>query len=528
MSTYKTRSGDSPAIIARRHGTSVSALLTANPHKPTTVVSGPDGKPKTTWQGLRPSERLNMPVGIGALGDDVGLGDAVTDMASINPCLQASVAAVCAAQRMLGVTVDGKWGSGSSAAAAKRGINVPACSPRPAWWAPVGKSNCSVAAASTPAASGSSLDRAAGTAYSTLKSDPNYCASVRRAGTAVNTAVHNFKAAWNAANPSRAVPIGTGNYEPVVAAALSSALAGIAVPPGCGAAPTTAQVPSGGGGAVTPTAVAGPAAVQALVGINPCLQASSGVVYAAQVALGIKADGKYGPGTAAAARVLVQNAPAACSPAPLWWGAKGTAQAAAATQTAKTAATTPVVGPGGTRCPEFSNYDAATGECVPYEANLTLSDAQRAAAATAAADAQAKDAAIKAAAATTQAQLDQAAADAVAAKTAADKAAATATTQAQKDAADAAAKIAADALAAATAKGGTTTGAITHPEKKEGISTGAIVAGALGVAAVVGLVALAVSGKKPGARGARGTRGARGPKRRKSSSKRNKSAKRRR
>jgi hypothetical protein len=68
--------------------------------------------------------------------------------------------------------------------------------------------------------------------------------------------------------------------------------------------------------------------------------------------------------------------------------------------------------------------------------------------------------------------------------------------------------------------------AITSPEAKKGLSTGAIVAGAVGAAALVGLLAAAAMSKKPGHRGARG---ARGPARRKSAHKsKRKSSKRKR
>jgi LysM repeat protein len=40
MLLYKTQPGDSPALIAHRLGTSIEALLAANPHKPTTIVAG--------------------------------------------------------------------------------------------------------------------------------------------------------------------------------------------------------------------------------------------------------------------------------------------------------------------------------------------------------------------------------------------------------------------------------------------------------------------------------------------------------
>lgn len=65
-----------------------------------------------------------------------------------------------------------------------------------------------------------------------LAADPNYCASVGQAGSAVNVAIHDFKVAWNANTPGNPVPIGTGNYEPATAAALAAVL-GTATPPAC-------------------------------------------------------------------------------------------------------------------------------------------------------------------------------------------------------------------------------------------------------------------------------------------------------
>lgn len=68
-------------------------------------------------------------------------------------------------------------------------------------------------------------------------------------------------------------------------------------------------------------------AVQALAtGIDPCLQVNAPMICAAQAALGLTVDGKYGPGTAAAVRALVPGAPPACATAPLWWGARGSVQ----------------------------------------------------------------------------------------------------------------------------------------------------------------------------------------------------------
>lgn len=331
---YTVQYGDSPAIIARRFGVSTSALIGANPQKPTTVVAG-----SQTWRDLHTGETLRVPVA-GFIGDAFsdlvgrilarkratppldlhllsnaqlaasgmqraeggtfvnragvhldrwgrpvghgpmhhvtpahhataiqsaarnialragtvhGLGDAASDavqalMAAGSPCNQANVALVCAAQGAMGLGVDGKWGGGTAQAAASRVPGAPgACTPRPSWWAPPGQVNCPPHAAPTPTPppSSSALDQAAAAALAAISSDPSYCTSVGRAGSAVNTAVHNFKAAWNAANPGNQVPIGTGKFEPSVSAALSSALSGQTIPAGCGgAAPAPAPTPA--------------------------------------------------------------------------------------------------------------------------------------------------------------------------------------------------------------------------------------------------------------------------------------------
>jgi hypothetical protein len=53
----------------------------------------------------------------------------------------------------------------------------------------------------------------------------DYCVSVTRPGSAVNSAVHAFKVAWNA-EQSPPVPINTGNYELPTADAMKAALGG--------------------------------------------------------------------------------------------------------------------------------------------------------------------------------------------------------------------------------------------------------------------------------------------------------------
>jgi hypothetical protein len=86
------------------------------------------------------------------------------------------------------------------------------------------------AKAATPSAS-STLATSAQNAVNAINADPNYCSSVGVVGSAVNSAVHDFKLAWNAANPSNPVPINTGKYEASVAAAITSLLG--SAPAGC-------------------------------------------------------------------------------------------------------------------------------------------------------------------------------------------------------------------------------------------------------------------------------------------------------
>ena len=348
MTFYRVTPGQSPAMVARVLGTSVSALMSANRHKPTTVVAG-----RRTFQSLRFNELLHKPrVGVGALGADGTLGITPADPAAPHAMIRqgSSGADVALWQTIIGTTPDGSFGPNTAAATrawqSAHGVAADGIVGPQTWGKALGSSSSAPVAVSTPsmpsAPAGASLAMAAGAAYSALNMDPNYCTSVAKSGTAVNSAVHNFKAAWNAANPGQAVPIGTGKYEPVVAAALSSALAGVTVPAGCGGPavapiPVTASmpsmpvfspppivtpVPSGGGGGSSV-----PAAVLALASIDPCDQANAGSVTQAQHALGVSADGKYGNDTAAAARRLMSNAPAGCSPRPAWWTAPGSSNA---------------------------------------------------------------------------------------------------------------------------------------------------------------------------------------------------------
>jgi peptidoglycan hydrolase-like protein with peptidoglycan-binding domain len=344
MSLYRTQVGDSPGRIARKLNTSVAALFTANPHKPTTVVAG-----KRTWEGLGLGENLQIP------HTSVGVG-AIAPAAPSAPHAQikkgSKGADVALWQTIIGATADGDFGPKTDTLTRSwqgtHGLSADGIVGPKTWAAALGAGApvtvATPAAAPAPMAVSSNLSGIANSALSALRSDPNYCANVARTGTAVNTAVHNFKAAWNSANPGRAVPIGTGKYEVSVAAALWSALGGtVDVPPGCGAAgvpaaappapvaailPPSVTMPAPSGAPppppmVTPSVPSIPAAVQALASIDPCDQANSGLVTQAQKALGVSADGKYGNDTSNAARRLMPNAPAGCSPRPMWWAPPG-------------------------------------------------------------------------------------------------------------------------------------------------------------------------------------------------------------
>lgn len=74
------------------------------------------------------------------------------------------------------------------------------------------------------------LTASAQAAVAAMTADGNYCTSVAKSGTAVNTAVHNFKALWNTTDQPK-VPINTGNYEPAVASAITQILG--SAPAGC-------------------------------------------------------------------------------------------------------------------------------------------------------------------------------------------------------------------------------------------------------------------------------------------------------
>lgn len=68
---------------------------------------------------------------------------ALQTLISLDPCAQQNATAVCAAQLLMGISPDGKYGDSTAAAARALSPNAPPpCFPRPAWWAPTGVKNC--------------------------------------------------------------------------------------------------------------------------------------------------------------------------------------------------------------------------------------------------------------------------------------------------------------------------------------------------------------------------------------------------
>ena len=247
----------------------LTRTYTFSSNDPTSRANGtgtntPAGQPE-----ILPAWPNWMQFGInGRTGVGQSAQSAVDALSQTDPCDPANVGLVWAAQQAIGLDPDGKWGDGSMKAAQAKGIlHAPyGCSPRPTWWAPAGQKNFPSGgggAAPVPApiptpdssatAPSSSVPALAQAALAAINADPNYCTSVGQPGSAVNSAVHAFKAAWNADNPSMPVPIGTGRYESATANALSLALGRQPAPPACGAAapapmrPDSAPIPGPGG-----------------------------------------------------------------------------------------------------------------------------------------------------------------------------------------------------------------------------------------------------------------------------------------
>lgn len=337
---YQTKSGDSPSRIARAYGLPMSAVINANPHKPTKMVAG-----QRTWESLTARETINVPVG-GTIGDSFGLGDPAADVVNLlmiagGPCLQANVGYVCQIQSILGVTVDGKYGSVTAAALRALVPSAPpGCSPTPAWWAPKGSNKCGTApTASVPQPAPIPVSVPSSQQSSTFidPCNPENVSLICEAQRAMGLTVDGKYGPATAAAAKRIDPSAPGPCTPRPSwwkPTGQSNCPGAAAPPPPPQPPPTSVpspvpqpvfVPQETVPAPTPsvTQVVVPAPVAALANINPCLESSLDVVYAAQRALGVSPDGKYGNDTATAARRLLPTAPAACEPRPAWWAPKG-------------------------------------------------------------------------------------------------------------------------------------------------------------------------------------------------------------
>lgn len=479
---YVVQSGDSPAIIAQRFGVSTAALIAANPSKPTTEVSDPNGRAVRTWRSLVPGETVSVPTS-GAVGD--ALTTALSALAGINPCDSRNVALVCAAQQALGLKADGKYGLDTATAAFRINPMSPkACSPRPTWWAPMGQSNCGSAPSLTATAAAATT--AAGMPDVVNPCDPRnvalVCDAQRKLGLVVD-----------------------GKYGPGTAAALQKIVPG--APPACSPRPTW-WAPAGQsncGGALVPTAPAAPTstattpaaavplvpgAVSALIGINPCLKSNVALICAAQKALGLVVDGKYGPNTAAAARRIAPKAPPACSPQPAWWAPAGKSNCGGAIVPPSPA---PVpTAPAPVAAPQAVRALIGIDPCDARNVALVCA-AQRALKLTVDGKYGPKTAAAaKRTNATAPAACGAQRWWAPAGKSNCGRATSTATATAPTTAPSASASTTIQpALAPAPLPS-----PITPPEQKK-VSTGAIVAGSVGAAALVGTLALAVSKYKP-------------------------------
>jgi hypothetical protein len=461
---YSAQVGDSPAIIARRFGVALNALVNANPHKPTTIVAG-----QRTWQALLPGETLIVPVG--------GLVGAVTPAApgaTHSQIKQGSTGPdVALWQTIIGVTADGIFGPNTAAKTkawqAAHGIGADGIVGPKTWGAALGGAFPAVPSVApampslpVPASAGAmpaiptvapAMVPAAVQALATI--DPCYsgnalmvCAAQAalhvtadgKYGNDTATALRKLvPSAPPGCSPRPTWWAPTGKSNCAAAAAGIPAAAAASVPslpvdlPSPAVLPTVTAVPT----------VSIPTAVQGLMSIDPCDPANVDFVCQAQSALHVTADGKYGPASAAAARKLSPSAPGPCSPRPAWWTPTGKSNCRGAAGAPPLPAIPSLPSPA---APTTSAGWQATPPTLPPDAvspGVSPSSAP----------------------------------------------------------------------AGGAAPGGPAQPIVAPPEKK-GLSTGAMVAGALGLAALVGVVAVAASGKKRGTRGAHGSRGARGPARR--------------
>jgi hypothetical protein len=156
-------------------------------------------------------------------GNSVAIGHAQDTVASTAWALQRNV--------QLAVAL--KSGDADGAAAARSGIqdvlSTALNSARLALQAFYDPPPAAPPVAAQPSSFPAVVTAAAQAAATAMAADPNYCTAVAQTGSAVNSAIHAFKLAWNASQ-SPPVPLGTGNYEQATAEVLASVLGGAPLP----------------------------------------------------------------------------------------------------------------------------------------------------------------------------------------------------------------------------------------------------------------------------------------------------------
>ena len=290
MRLYEVRPGDSPASIAAFHAGCPKCardLVAANTHK--AAVTKPNGF--RTFKELRAGEKLNLPdkwfdgtldrmpqtyfaslpshdgvtpvsrnTFVAGVGDPAS--DAVTALAMVNdPMFSAGVGPAAALIDQSVIQADSNPNPGIAAYAAATHIATNSARARNTDMAAaiargdqastsqarldiqndlltaVDSAGLAISAMAAPPSipggtpNANTLQTVAQAMAAAIAADPNFCANVAQAGSTVNTAVHAFKTAWNAANPGNPVPVNTGTYDQATAAVLTQVLG--TAPPAC-------------------------------------------------------------------------------------------------------------------------------------------------------------------------------------------------------------------------------------------------------------------------------------------------------
>src|SRR6516162_1344192 len=273
---YVVQRGDSPARTAQKlTGTTrgMGQLLAANPHKVRALGLGGF----ETFQSISVGERLNVPRGWGggsvssvnvekqALATAAGNAPSADPDGSYHGSVVAYQTAGAVAASQLGPDIDSTYGaantsSNTSLATALNATLQAVNSGDGSSSNPASLSDAQTAqnylsqmlsdynAAILAAGGGgggpgqNAVTTAANNAVAAINGDSNYCADVGKAGTSVNSAVHAFKAAWNAAGKTPTLPY-NGQYDQTTQAAIISL--GIVAPNACNAPPPPAGCSTG-------------------------------------------------------------------------------------------------------------------------------------------------------------------------------------------------------------------------------------------------------------------------------------------